>query len=125
MVLLHFEIRNSVAKQAANSVVFLEHGYGVASPGQLLSSGETSWARTDNSNCLSGQSLGCVRNNQVVFERAIDNRNFDLFNCDSWLVDSKNTRALARCWAQPARELRKIIGCVQAVDGCRTLIAPG
>jgi hypothetical protein len=33
VVLLHFEIRNSVAKQAANSVIFLEDGNGVASPG--------------------------------------------------------------------------------------------
>ena len=66
-----------------------------------------------------------MRKHPVVLECPVNYRNFDLFDSDRWLVDSENTRALTRCRAESAGELRKIVGRVKSFDSLCALVAPG
>ena len=53
-VLLHLEIRDAVAQQAADAVALLEHRDGVAGARQLLRGGQTRRAGADHGDALAG-----------------------------------------------------------------------
>jgi hypothetical protein len=53
-VLLHFEIGDAVAQQAADAVVLFEHGDGVAGARQLLRGGQAGRTGADHGHALAG-----------------------------------------------------------------------
>ena len=53
-VLLHLEIRDAVAQQAADAVALLEYGDGVSGARELLRGGQTGGARSDDGDALAG-----------------------------------------------------------------------
>ena len=61
VLLLHLEVGDAVAQQAADAVVALEDGDGVAGAGQLLRGGEAGGAGADDGDGLAGEALGRVR----------------------------------------------------------------
>ncbi|CAB4570346.1 unannotated protein [freshwater metagenome] len=58
MVLLHLEIRNSVAQKPSDAIIALKDSDRVSHPRQLLCRRETRWSATDHSDRLAGESLG-------------------------------------------------------------------
>ena len=59
--LLHLELGDAVAQQAADAVGALVHRDRVAGPGQLLGGGETRRAGADDGDGLAGEALGRLR----------------------------------------------------------------
>ena len=61
VLLLHLEVGDAVAQQAADAVVALEHGDRVAGAGELLGGGEAGGAGADDGDGLAGEALRRVR----------------------------------------------------------------
>ena len=55
LLFFHLEVGDAVAQQAADLVVALVHGHGVAHAGQLLGGGEPGGAGADDGDRLAGQ----------------------------------------------------------------------
>jgi hypothetical protein len=91
VLLFHLEIWDSVAKQPAHSIVFLENGNSVTRTSKLLCGSQASWAGTDNSDSFTSKSFRCVYLNPSVVECVVNNGNFNFFNGHRWLVDSQHT----------------------------------
>jgi hypothetical protein len=61
VVLLHLEVRDSVAKQAANAIVSLKNGNRVSGSGKLLRSCQSSRPGADHRYGFAGKSLRRMR----------------------------------------------------------------
>ena len=114
--LLHLELGDAVAQQAAGLVGALEDRHGVAGAGQLLRRGETSGAGTDDRDRLARQALRRQRLDEALVEGALDRRHLDLLDRHGGLVDAQHARRLAGRRAEPARELGEVVRRVQALD---------
>ena len=123
--LLHLEVGDAVAQQAADAVVALEDGDGVSGARQLLGRGEAGGAGADDGDGLAGEASGRVRLHPSAGEGLVDDRHLDLLDGDSRLVDAEDAGGLARRRAQTTRELREVVRGVQPLDGRVALAAPG
>ena len=119
MLLLHLEVGDAVAQQAADAVVALEHGDGVPGAGELLGGGEAGRPGADDGDGLAGEAPGRLRLHPAVAEGLVDDRDLDLLDGDGGLVDAEHARRLARRRAEPAGELGEVVRRVQALDGLR------
>ena len=68
---------------------------------------------------------GDLRRDPAFVEGAVDDRDLDLLDGDGLGVDAEHARGLARCRAEPAGELREVVGRVQPLDGGPPVVAPG
>src|SRR5690606_2824591 len=105
--LLHLELGDAVAEQAADAVGALVDGDRVAGPGQLLRGGQTRGSRADHRDGLAGQALGDLRGDVPGLPRLVDDRDLDVLDGDRRLVDAEHARRLAGGRAQPPGELRE------------------
>ena len=124
VLLLHLEVGDAVAQQAADAVVALEHGDRVAGARELLRGGEAGGAGADDGDRLAGQAPGRLRLHPAVAERLVDDRDLDLLDRHGGLVDAEHARRLARRRAEPPRELGEVVRGVQALDRRAALAAP-
>src|SRR5262249_54578356 len=118
MALLHLEFRYAVAQQATDAIRSLEDRDRVARAIELLRGGEPRRSRSDDGDSVSCTLLGRRRRDPTFLEGAIDDRHFDGLDADRIVVDAEHAGALARSRTQATRELRKVVGRVQAID-CR------
>src|SRR5262249_31202254 len=125
VVLLHLEVRDAVAQQAADAVIALEDGDGVTRAGQLLRRGEAGRARADDGDGLARQPAGRLRLDPAAAERLVGDGDLDLLDRDRRLVDAEDARALAWSRAQSAGELGEVVRRVQALARRTALTAPG
>src|SRR6188768_1119055 len=88
----HFEFRNAVAQQAADTIRALKYGRLVTGKIQLRGCCQSRWTGTDNGNFLSGTHSGNRDFNPALLECTLDNRDLDLLDRDRIRIDSKNTR---------------------------------
>jgi hypothetical protein len=91
VTLFHFEIGNSIAQQAANSIIFLKDRNGMPGSCKLLGGCQSGWAGTHHGNGFPSEALWRMGRNITVIESVIDYRNFNFFNCYRRLVYRKNT----------------------------------
>src|SRR5208282_6744405 len=112
-VLLELEFRDAVAEQSADTVGFFVDRDGVAGTAELLRGGESGGAGTNDRNFLSGAMFRRFRPDPPFEKSALDNVFFVLLDRDRRRVDPQHARGLARCGANSAGTLRKIIGGVQ------------
>ena len=122
--LLHLELGDAVAQQAARLVGALVDGDGVAGAGQLLGRGQARRAGADDGDGLAGEPLGRLGGDRAVGEGAVDDADLDLLDRDGRLVDAEHAGRLARGRAEPPGELGEVVGRVQPVDGLAPLPLP-
>src|SRR5690606_38896915 len=104
------------AQQTADAVGPLEHGHGVTGAGQLLGSGQTGRAGTDDGDLLTGEPGRVHRGDPALVEGVLDDLDLDLLDGHRVLVDPEHAGRLARRRAQPPGEFREVVGRVQPVD---------
>ena len=116
-VLFKLEVGNAVAQQAADAVVLLVDGDGVAGAAQLLRGGEAGGAAADDGDALAGVVLGRLGMNPAFVPGALDDAALDELDGDGRLIDAEHAGGFAGRGADAAGELRKVVGGVQAADG--------
>ena len=117
VILLHLEVGNAVAQQAAGLGVFLEHVHVVAGAGELLRAGHAGGTRADDRDFLSGLDRGRLGLDPALLEGAIGDRAFDRLDGHRIVVDVERAGGLARRRTDAAGDFRKIIGRVQVARG--------
>ena len=124
--LLHLELGDAVAQQAAELVVPLVDGDGVAGAGQLLGGGQAGRAGADDGDGLAGEPVRRLRRRPRPSSKARSTmRDLDLLDGHGRLVDAEHARRLAGRRAEPAGELREVVGGVQPLDRLAPVAAPG
>ena len=116
VALLHLELGDAVAQQAADAVGPLEDDHVVPGPGQLLRGGQAGGARADDGDALARLHRRRHGDDPALVPGAVDDRHLDLLDGDGVLVDAEHAGALARSGAQAAGELREVVRRVQPVD---------
>eukprot|EP00042_Codosiga_hollandica_P012252 m.27506 g.27506 ORF g.27506 m.27506 type:complete len:361 (+) comp39781_c0_seq1:890-1972(+) len=114
--LLHLEVRNAVAQQAADAVVLLEHRDAVADASQLLRRSQASRAGADDGNLLAGLHLGRLGRDPAFGPGAVDDGVLDGLDPHGVVIDVQRAGRLARCRADAAGELGEVVGAVQHGD---------
>src|SRR6185437_7318802 len=105
------------AEQPADGVVALEDRYLVPGPGELLGGGEPGRPGPDHGDGEAGAGLRHERDDPAVRPGAVDDLDLDLLDGDRVGVDAEHAGRLARGRAEPAGELREVVGGVQPVAG--------
>ncbi len=123
VALLHLELGDAVAQQAADAVGPLEHEHVVPGPGQLLGGGEAGRAGADDDDALAGLDGRDLRGDPALVPRPVDDLDLDLLDRHGVGVDAEHARRLARSRAQAAGELREVVRGVQPVDGVAPVVA--
>ena len=121
--LLHLELGDAVAQEAAYPVGALEDGHRVTGPSELLGRGEPGGARTDDGHRLAGRAGWWPGDDPAGLEGAIDDSQLDRLDRDRVVVDPQDAGALAGRRAEGAGELREVVGGVQPVDRVPELVA--
>ena len=121
--LLHLELRDAVAEEAANAVIAFEDGDGVSGAGQLLSAGEAGGAGADDRDGLAGEGLGRLRLDPSLIPSVVDNVELNLLDADCVVVDRQHAGRLTGGGAEPAGEFREVVSGVQPVDSVAPLTA--
>src|ERR1700693_6224007 len=78
---------------------------------------QTRGTGTDDRNGLARQHLRRHRPYPILLEGVVDDLDLDLLDRHRVLIDAQHARRLARRGAQPAGELREVVGGVQPVGG--------
>ena len=115
--LLHLEVGNAVAHQAAGLGVLLVEVDIMAGAGELLRAGHAGRARADHRDLLAGLVRGRLRLDPAALEGAVGDRAFDGFDGDRVVVDVQRAGGFAGRRADAAGHLREIVGGVQVDRG--------
>ncbi len=114
--LLHLEVGDAVAEQAARLLVLLVDMHLVAGARELLRAGKSRRAGAYDRHALAGLVGRRLRLDPAVLEALVDDRALDRLDGDRVVVDVKHARRLARRRAHAAGKFRKIIGRVQVLE---------
>ena len=113
MALLHLEIGNAVAQQAARLGVLLEQMDLVADAGQLLGAGEAGRPRADDRDSLAGPLRGRLRLDPALRPGAVDDRAFDRLDRHRTVLQIQRAGRFAGRRADAAGEFGKVVGGVE------------
>ncbi len=117
VALLHLELGDAVAQQPADAVGALEHGDVMTGPGELLGGGQPGRTGADDGHRLAGHQVRRVGLHPALVQGVVDDLDLDLLDGHRVGVDAQHAGRLARRRAQPAGELREVVGGVQPLDG--------
>src|SRR3546814_10838574 len=84
--------------------------------GELLGAGKPRRTGTDDGNPLAAPALGLLRLNPAFYPAAIDFRSFERLDRDRRVIEVERAARLAWRGADPAGELRKIVGGMQRIQ---------
>mmetsp|Transcript_12007 Transcript_12007/g.27727 ORF Transcript_12007/g.27727 Transcript_12007/m.27727 type:complete len:627 (+) Transcript_12007:1625-3505(+) len=113
--LVQLHVGNSKHEESSRLGVPLEHSDLVAHLVQLVRSRQTRWTRSDDGNSESSSILGDPGLDPSFLETAVDDGILNVLD-RHWRSDqSGDTGALAGSWANPASELREVVGGQEAV----------
>lgn len=124
LFLLHFEVGDAVAEQAADLVVTFVHGNRVTDAGQLLCNCEACRTGPHHGNRLACEARRRKGMDPVVVEGFINDGNLNLLDGHGRLVDTQHAGRFAGCRAQTAGELREVVRGVEAFNRFLTLVPP-
>ena len=115
--LLHLEVGDAVAQQAADAAVLLEHRHRVAGARQLLRRGQAGRAasRRRPPSCRSCAAGGCGMH-PALGPGAVDDGVLDALDAHRVVVDVQRAGRLAGRRADAAGELGEVVGRVQHLD---------
>ena len=108
-VFLHFEIRNTIAQQPPDTIVFFVDGHPVSGAAELLSGSQPSRPRPDDGHPLTRPVLWRFRHNPAFRPGMLNDRFLNLFYGDRGFVDAQHASRFAGRRADAAGELRKVI----------------
>ncbi len=114
--LVHLEVGDAVADEAAGAVVALVHHHLVAGAGQLLGGRHARRPRAHHGHALARVHAGAQRRDPTVLPAVVDDLLLDRLYGDGLVVYGQHAGALARRRAHPARELGEVVGGMQAFD---------
>ena len=112
---LHLEVGDAVPKQPTDSIGPLEHRDVVPGAVQLLCGGEAGRPGPDDRDAPAGAMRRWLGTDPPLIEGAIDDRLLDLLDRHRIVVDRQDACRLAGRGAEPAGELRKVVGGVQSL----------
>ena len=115
--LLHLEVGDAVAQQAAGLGELLEQMHVVAGARELLRAGHAGRTRADHRDLLAGLDGADFRLQPAIVPGAVDDRAFDGLDGDGVVVDVERAGGFARRRTDAPRELREIVGRVQIARG--------
>ena len=115
--LVHLEVGDAVADEAAGAVIALVDDDLVTGPGQLLGGRHPRRPRAHHGDELARVHAGAQRRHPTVLPAVVDDLLLDRLYGHGLVVYGQHAGALARCRAHPARELGEVVGGVQAFDG--------
>ena len=113
--LLHLEVGDAVAQQAAGLGVLLVDVHVMAGARQLLGGGETGRTGADDRDPLAGLLLRRLGRDPVFLEGAIGDGALDGLDGDRHVVDVERARGFARRRADAARHLGEVVRRVQVL----------
>ncbi len=116
--LLQLEIRDAVAQQAADARRLFEDLDLVAGAAELLGAGQAGRTGADHGDALAGMALGDLRLDPAFAPAALDDGMLDRLDRHRLADQVQRAGRLARRRADPAGEIREVVGLVQ--DGQRT-----
>ena len=114
--LVELHVRDAVHEQAADAVGALVDGNLVTGLVELIGCREAGRARADDRHALAAARRRHVRLDPAFGEAAVDDRVLDVLDRDGGIGDAEHARAFARRGAGAARELREVVGLVQALE---------
>ena len=123
VALLHLELGDAVAQQAADAVGAFEHDDVVTGARELLGGGEPGRSRADHRDPLAGLDRRDLRHDPPLVPRPVDDLDLDLLDRHRVGVDAEHARRLARRRAQAAGELGEVVRGVQPVDRVAPVVA--
>ena len=115
-VLLHLEVGNAVAQQAADTVALLEQGHRMPGARKLLRTGEAGRTGTDHRDALAGSVRRRMRMYPAFLPAAIDDGTLDRLDGHRIVVDVQRAGGLARRGTDASGELGKVVGGMQRAD---------
>ena len=115
--LVELEVGDAVAQQAADAVVLLEQGHGVAGARQLLRRRQAGRAGADHGDFLAGLTQRRARHHPALGPGAVDDGVLDRLDAHRVVVDVQHAGRLARRRADAAGELGEVVGAVEHVEG--------
>ena len=115
-VLVELHVRNAVHEQPAGPVRALEHGDAVAGLVELGGRREARGTGADHRHALAGALLRGLGKHPAFVPAALDDGVLDVLDRDRRGIDAEHAGALTGCGADPARELREVVGLVQAIE---------
>ena len=110
MALLHLEVGNAIAQQAAGLGVLLVDMHLMAGARELLRAGEARRTRADDGDRLPVLAIGGSGFDPAFREGAVDDRAFDRLDRHRGVLDVQRAGGLARRGADAAGEFREIVG---------------
>ncbi len=113
--LLHLELGDAVAQQAADAVVALEHGDVVPGPSELLGRRQAGGTATHDGHRPAGALGRQLRRRPALRPGPVGNLNLHLLDRHRVGVDAQHAGCLARRGTQPAGELREVVRRVQSL----------
>ena len=121
--LLHLELGDAVAEEAADAVVAFEDGDVVAGATKLLGGSEAGGAGADDGDAALGALLRRLGVDPALAPGALDDADLDLLDGDGVVVDAEDAGRLAGGGAEPSGELGEVVGGVEALDGIAPVAA--
>ena len=114
--LLELGVRHAEAHQAAGSLVALVYRDVVTAAVELGGHSEPGGTGAHHRDRLATAPRRRLRHDPPLLERALGDRHLDLLDRDRIVIDRQHACRLARRRADPARELREVVGHVELVD---------
>ena len=115
--LLQFELGDAVTKEPADRVTALKDVDVVADADQLRGRGEAGRARADDRDPLARADVGRVRDVKTVREGVFGDLVLDPLDRDGTVRDPKDAGRLTGGGAEPAGELREVVGVEELFGG--------
>ena len=115
--LLHLEVWDTVAKQAAHTVIFFKHRHRMTHTRELLCCRQASRTGADHGHFFPRFERGHQGLDPALRPSFIDDGVLDRFDPHRIVVDVQGASGLARCGADATGELRKVVGRMQNLDG--------
>src|SRR5204863_3000765 len=110
------DLGDAVAEEAPDPVGALEDGHPVTGARELLGRGEPGRPGADDGHGLAGTNEGRLGDDPARVEGAVDDGELDGLDGDGVVVDPENAGPLAGRGTEGPRELREVVGRVEAVD---------
>ena len=110
VVLLQLEVGDAVTEQSADPVALLEHRDGMPRARELLRAGEPGGAAAYDRHRLAAGAGGRLGYDPALAPAAVDDGAFDRLDRDRSVDQVERAGGLARCRADAAGELGKVVG---------------
>ena len=117
MNLFHLEIRNAISEQSADAVIFFKNGHRMSGPRKLLGRRKARRTGADDRHGLAGFCSGRLWHDPALCPSTINDGVLYRLNANGVIVDVEGTGSLAGRRTNTARELRKVIGRMQRLQG--------